>query len=134
MITLKELLTSECSNKEHLENLEDLLLKLNVVRAAYGKPLRITSGYRSLEDHLRIYRQKGIVDQAKIPMRSKHLYGQAADLTTIEDDVKHFQEWVLSNIRLFEEQGLYLEGFAYTKTWVHVQIVPPKSGNRFFIP
>lgn len=134
MITLKELLTSECNNKEHLENLEDLLVKLNQFRAAYGKPLRVTSGYRSLEDHLRIYRQKGITDQAKIPMKSNHLKGLAADLVPIEDPVSHLHDWVLNNMPLMIEIGLWFEDFDVTVSWCHIQIVPPKSGNRIFKP
>lgn len=134
MITLKELLTSPCDNKEHLENLEDLLVKLNAFRSAYGKPLRVTSGYRSLEKHLAIYAAKGITDKTQIPMKSNHLFGLAADLVPIEDDVKHFQDWILANVKLMEEIGIWFEDFDYTKTWVHVQIVPPKSGNRFFKP
>jgi uncharacterized protein YcbK (DUF882 family) len=134
LITLKELLTSPCDNKEHLENLEELLVKLNHLRAAYGKPLRVTSGYRSLQKHLAIYAAKGITDQSKIPMQSRHLYGFAADLVPIEDDIKHLHDWVNQNVKLMEEIGLYMEAFEYTPQWLHCQSVPPKSGKRFFKP
>jgi hypothetical protein len=33
-----------------------------------------------------------------------------------------------------EEAGLWMEDFSATKTWLHVQITPPASGNRFFKP
>ena len=134
MITLNELLTSPCDNKEHLENLNDLLIKLNKMREAYGKPLRVTSGYRSMADHLRIYAAKGITDQSKIPMKSKHLYGQAADLVPMDESITAFQFWIKDNIKLMEEIGFWFESFDATKTWAHFQIVPPTSGNRFFVP
>jgi hypothetical protein len=134
MITIRELLTSPCDNKEHLENLEELLVKLNHLRAAYGKPLRVTSGYRSMERHLAIYAAKGITDQSKIPMQSRHLYGFAADLVPIEDDIKHLHDWVNQNVKLMEEIGLFMEAFEYTAQWCHFQSVPPKSGKRFFKP
>jgi len=134
LITLKELLTSKCDNKEHLENLEESLVKFNKLRAAYGKPLRVTSGYRSMERHLAIYAAKGITDKSKIPMKSNHLYGFAMDVVPVEDDIKHLQDWIIDNVKLMEEIGLWFEDFSATRTWVHCQIVPPKSGKRFFLP
>jgi len=119
---------------EHQDNLIMLKDKLNQFRSAYGKPLLVTSGYRSLEKHLAIYAAKGITDQSKIPMKSNHLFGLAADLVPIEDDIRHLHDWVLDNVKFCEELGLWLERFDYTKSWCHIQISPPKSGNRFFIP
>lgn len=116
---------------EHQHNLEELLKKVNIIRAAYGKPMTVTSGYRSMQDHLRIYSQKGITDKSKIPMASNHLYGKAVDIGDADGKLK---EWVKANVAILEQAGLYCEDFAYTKTWVHFQIVPPKSGKRFFIP
>ena len=133
MITMREL-TSPCDNKEHLENLEELLVRLNHLRSAYGKPLRVTSGYRSLEKHLAIYAAKGITDQSKIPMQSRQLYGLAADLVPIEDDIKHLHDFINNNIGLMSDIGLYFESFEYTPTWLHCQSVPAKSGKRFFKP
>lgn len=134
MITLQELLTSPCDNKEHLENLNELLVKLNRLRQAYGKPLKITSGYRSMADHLRIYAQKGITDQSKIPMKSKHLFGFAADMVPIEDPIEHLHDWILDNIVLMADIGLWFERFDSSPTWLHAQSVPPASGNRLFKP
>jgi len=119
---------------EHQDNLIILKDKLNQFRSAYGKPLLVTSGYRSLEKHLAIYAAKGITDQSKIPMKSNHLYGLAADLVPIEDDIKHLHDWVWDNIKLMEDLNLYFEALSYTPNWLHVQCVAPKSGNRFFIP
>lgn len=116
---------------EHQHNLEDLLKKINQIRTAYNIPMIVTSGYRSMQDHLRIYSQKGITDKSKIPMKSKHLYGQAVDIADADGKLK---AWVLQNVNLLETVGLWCEDFSATKTWVHFQIVPPGSGKRFFMP
>lgn len=119
---------------DHAANLTKLLIKLNQLREAYEKPLQVTSGYRSLEHHLEIYRRKGITDPAKIPMKSNHLFGLAADLVPVEDSIDHLHDWVLDNVKYMEEIGLWFEDFSVSKTWVHAQIVAPKSGKRFFLP
>lgn len=135
MITMKELMPRPIKTPdEHKLNLLTLLGKLNQFREAYGKPLQVSSGYRTLEHHLEIYRLKGITDQAKIPMQSRHLSGEAADLVPVEDPIEHLQGWIEANIPLMVEIGLYFESFAYTEKWCHIQTVAPKSGNRFFIP
>ena len=114
-----------------LSNLTELQIKVNKVREAYGKPLTVTSGLRTMEDHLRIYKDKGITDQSKIPMKSKHLSGEAVDFS---DPKQELQAWCLANVAKLEEIGLWCEDFSATKNWVHFQSVPPKSGNRFFKP
>lgn len=136
MITEAELLKVPIDTipSKHQYNLLVLLDRANAFRTAYGKPLRVTSGYRSLEDHLRIYAAKGITDHAKIPMKSLHLSGQAVDLVPIEDPIEHLHEWVLSNIKLMEAIGFWMEDFGVTKTWTHLQTLPPSSGKRFFLP
>lgn len=134
MIKMSEILRSaklESQSKEVQDNLAILLERVNKVRAAYGKPMIVTSGLRTMEDHLRIYREKGITDQSKIPMRSRHLFGQAVD---ISDPKRELQQWILKNEKLMEEIGLWFEDFSATPNWVHMQIVPPASGRRFFKP
>ena len=134
MISLKELMGGADFNmmpSDHRGNIMDLLKKINDVRSAYGKPMTVTSGYRSMAQHLAIYKKKGITDQSKIPMKSKHLFGQAVD---IYDPNKQLQKWVLANIPLLEKAGLWCEDFSATPNWVHFQIVPPFSGKRFFKP
>lgn len=117
--------------QEHRFNLTILLKKVNQIRQTYGKSMTVTSGYRSLEDHLRIYRQKGITDKSKIPMKSNHLSGRAVDFADANGELK---KWVLANVSLLESIGLWCEDFSATPTWVHFQINPPASGNRFFKP
>lgn len=112
-------------------NLTVLLAKLNLVRTAWGKPMTSTSGLRTMADHLRIYAAKGITDQSKIPMKSKHLSGEADD---ISDPKRELQAWCKTNEAKLAEIGLWMEDFSATPAWVHFQIVPPKSGKRWFMP
>lgn len=121
----------EDQSPEIQENLNILLERINKIRELWGHPLTVTSGFRSMEDHLRIYREKGITDHSKIPMKSKHLSGEAVD---IFDPDKKLQEWTLANVDKLEEIGLWCEDFSATKNWVHYQISASKSGKRFFMP
>lgn len=134
MITLKELCKGHNFDSlppQHRANLEAFLERLNRIRKSWGHPMSITSGYRSLEEHLRIYKSKGITDQSKIPMKSRHLYGAACD---IYDPQQELQKWCLANTKLLEDVGLWCEHFSATPTWVHFQLNPPASGARFFRP
>ncbi len=134
MISMNELLKGkklEDQDETVQENLKNLLDKLNQLRDAYGSPLTVTSGLRTLEDQLRVYAGKGITDIKKIPMKSKHLEGLACDFSDPDCKLKLF---INENLPLIESLGLYMEDFKTTSNWVHVQIVPPASGRRFFVP
>lgn len=110
--------------------LDELLKKLLKLEATYGKPFHVTSGFRSMQQHMRIYAAKGI-DASKVPKGSQHLYGNAADILDTDGALK---AWVLQNVPLLETLGLWCEDFDSTKTWCHFQQVPPRSGRRFFKP
>ena len=134
MITMKELIKDTLISDiiiEHQHNLEELLIRINKIRTAYGKTLTVTSGYRTIQDHIRIYNKNCIMDPKKIPMQSTHLYGKAVD---IYDPNKDLQKWCLANIKILEDIGLWLEDFEATPNWVHFQISSPKSGKRMFKP
>ena len=134
MITINELLSNQASfdslDKKVQDNLKELNKRINIVRLAYGKPMIVTSGLRTLKHHLEIYARKGIYPP-KVPMKSNHLSGRAVDFSDADGKLK---AWVKDNVKLMEEVGLWLEDFSATKTWCHFQINPPKSGNRFFLP
>lgn len=137
MITIEELNPKGV----HLEpqimaNLVMLYDKMNDVRKAYGRPMIVTSGIRTRDDQLRIYKnifkRKGIpFDESKVPMRSNHLFGLACDIYDPDGAIKI---WVMRNLEFCKKLDLYFESFRYTTNWVHFQIVPPKSGRMFFIP
>lgn len=132
-ISFKELMGSHTIAEipiVHQQNLQKLLDKVNVIREAWGKPMTVTSGYRSMQDHLRIYSEKGITDKSKIPMASKHLSGLAVD---ISDPKLELTAWLKSDgAELLVSTGLYCE--EGNRNWVHFQCEPPKSGNRWFLP
>ncbi len=66
-------------------NLTELAIYLEKVRSFLGdRPIRITSGYRTIAHHLEIYKQiakaKGVAFNKKnVPMGSYHLRGKAVD-------------------------------------------------------
>lgn len=123
MITLLELNSHGYPTTPEIDkNLAVLLDRLNQVRQAYGIPMTVTSGLRSLELQMKV--------NPSAP-KSHHLMGEAADIL---DQGGVLKEWVKANLALIEEIGLWMEDFAHTPNWVHFQIVPPRSGNRFFIP
>lgn len=133
MLAMSELLKGaklEDQTQEIQDSLKILLERVNNIRIGWGRPMTVTSGLRTMEDHLRIYREKGVTDPAKIPMKSKHLFGQAVD---IFDPDLALTKWLKENNsqRLVDTQLWCEEGNA---NWVHFQILPPKSGNRWFLP
>lgn len=129
MISLDEILKGRVVfqdlPKEVQTNINELLKRINVIRAAYNKPMRVNDGYRRPQDTPKYGATK-----------SKHLIGAAIDID--DDDKGTLWFWTLSNLQLCKENGLWLEHGCYTHhkggTWVHFQILPPKSGKRIFIP
>ncbi len=63
---------------------------------------------------------------------SKHRTGQAVDLADGAD--RGLARWCLSNLDALEQIGLWMEDPRWTPTWVHLQLVPPGSGKRVYVP
>jgi len=125
MITLQELNRHDYHTTPEIDdNLLELQRRLNIVRLQYNQPMLVTSGLRSE------YQQQLIADGKSTATKSKHLTGQAADIS----DDGAIKPWVLANVPLMEEVGLWMETFDATPNWVHFQTVAPNSGNRFFNP
>jgi zinc D-Ala-D-Ala carboxypeptidase len=102
-----------------LDNLGKLLVALNVVRKAYGKPLIVSSGYRP-----------GSFNKAAGgATNSSHLTLEACDF---DDPGRAFSKWCLANLKVLEEAGLWMENPAKTIGWVHLQIRP--TNQRVFNP
>lgn len=143
MISMSELLgdkTLEDQSDDIQANLAVLLEKVNKIRILWAKAMTVTSGLRTMEDHLRIYREKaektGLpFDESKVPLKSKHLYGQAVD---IADPNQKLQKWCLDNEDQLISIGLWMESFDVTINWCHFQIVPYGSWmegkSRWFNP
>lgn len=105
--------TDEISN-----NIDVLLQKINVIRAARNAPMVVNSGWRAPSMN------------AMVPGASKnswHCLGKAIDIN--DPDGAHFR-WCLQNLDLLDSLGIYVEHPNWTRTkkggWLHLQDVPPK--------
>ncbi len=137
MIVITELIKAPAKFEDQTQEIQDnltlLLERINKVRSAWGKPMTVTSGLRTMEDHLRIYAEKGITDHSKIPMKSKHLYGLAVDIFD-PDAILH--QWCKDNEALLKEIGIWLEN--RQGNWQHFQVAPfgsyTEDGTIWFNP
>lgn len=123
MITIEEVLMGRDKanplTPEQWRNLADLMGRINIVRAAYGKSLTVSSGYRPPA-------QNSAAGGAK---NSTHMSCQAVDFA---DPKGEFSKWCLANMDLLKRVGLFLEDPKYTTTWTHLQTRPTK--NNPFVP
>lgn len=103
------------------QNLEALLKACNILRAEYGRPMVVSSGYRPRSINSAVGGRVG----------SPHLRCQAVDFL---DRAGLLAAWCLAHMDVLEAAGLYMEDPKWTPTWVHLQINPPASGRRVFIP
>lgn len=116
-------------------NANTLIPKINELLSSFGEKRNVTSGLRSMEHHLEIYRIKNEQRHAnglasvKVPLSSAHLSAQAVDL---EDKDRCLTNWCLLNLVILERCGLWMEDPSSATTWVHLQCRPTK--NRVFIP
>jgi hypothetical protein len=94
-----------------------MLDKFDEIRSAYGKSIIITSGSRCEKHNKKIGGSKN----------SNHVKGLALDLMRTDS----LEDFILKNL---ETLDIYIEDLAYTKNWIHVQIVPPASKKRIFKP
>jgi Peptidase M15 len=114
------------------DNLNILLERANKLRTLWNQPMTITSGWRTIEEHIAIYAKKGITDRSKIPMQSKHLYCQAIDIFDKDGELKRFVK--ANNYKILIDCELWMEAEESTPNWLHVQILPPHSNLREFNP
>lgn len=129
MITLKELLSgNKISDLTPIQqdNINVLLERIYKVRALWGKPMTVTSGFRSSVKHAEIYAKKGVAED-KIPWGSCHLSGSAVDIYDPNDELEN---WLKANPQVLIDAQLWCED--QTDNWVHFQIKPPASGSRWF--
>ncbi|MFZ4602227.1 MAG: D-Ala-D-Ala carboxypeptidase family metallohydrolase [Caulobacterales bacterium] len=121
-----ELTDAHKSNARELVTRVNALLKLmeadGVTLDRIGEPTGINSGWRP------------IAHNAKVPGAapgSHHIRAAAIDLS---DTSEAIDGWCLRNLHHLERLGLWLEAPQATRRWCHLQIVPPRSGRRVFIP
>lgn len=109
----------ECTDQVK-QNVVELLKRVNPMLEALGwNDPKVSSGFRTSEAN-----QAAGGDKA-----SNHMLGKACDLYDPED------KWdLLVTKTILIKFDLYKEDSNYTKSWVHCQTTPTKSGNRIFIP
>lgn len=110
-------------------NAADTMAKTNELlkRAGFEHVCAVNSGWRP--------RQVNAVTP-NASATSHHLTGRAVDLP---DPDRALAAWCVNNLNVLAEIGLWMEDPRWTYDadgdhWVHVQTVPPKSGQRVFIP
>jgi Peptidase M15 len=108
--------------QEISDNLDQLLVPLNQIRAAWGKPMTVNSGWRPPSIN-------GSTPGAAA--HSKHMLGLAADIADADGSL---WAWVLQNLSLMKQLGIYMEDKRWTPGWVHFGFGPPASGHRIFVP
>lgn len=123
MISTDEIIRGRPVTPGLVAAIADLASRVNIIRAAWGKPMIVTSGLRSQDDQKRI--------NPKVT-RSAHLEGRAVD---ISDPKGHLYDWLQKRPELLEESNLFAE-LGTSPGWVHLQSRPFGSyrvgGSRWF--
>lgn len=128
-ITMDELLHGNGPLSKHSQeiqdNLQKLLVIINKIRDAYGKVMVVTSGLRLAGNQ-----------PANAAAKSLHLLGLAVD---VRDTDGSLMNWVIANLQLMKDLGVYIENFEWTRDpvlgyWVHFGIKAPASKKRIFVP
>lgn len=96
-------------------NMNVIIQKANALLDRFGEYRACTSGYRPAELN------SAVVGASKT---SKHIRCLAIDLEDIDGRLKKF---ILDNVQILEELGLWMEDPEKTKTWVHIQSIPFNS-------
>lgn len=109
-------------SQEISDNLDKLLIPLNNIRTAYGKPMTVNSGWRPPSIN-------GSTPGAAT--HSKHMLGLAAD---IADSDGSLWIWVLDNLQLMKDNDIFMEDKRWCPGWVHFGLGQPASGKRIFVP
>ena len=102
-------------------NATKLLEAVNTFLTNYRPIIIISSGWRPKSYNTKI---------GGAPS-SNHITGLAIDIKDTDNSVF---KYVLKNLDLAQQLGLYFEDKRWTPTWVHIQLVKPKSGKRIFVP
>lgn len=113
MITKTEILMGRVKESdlppEQQIALDKLCTALNVIRSAYGKPMSVSSGYRSPN-------QNASIGGAK---KSYHMTCQACDFV---DKDGSLDKWLSEHQDILEKAGLWQEHSDFTPGWAHLDI------------
>lgn len=127
MISIESYLTQHPGHESELTdemklNAQTIVDKANQLLEMFGEERGLRSGWRP----------QSVNDATPNSARkSAHITCQAIDL---DDDDKRLQTWCSENLPNLASIGLWMENKIATPLWVHVQIIPPGSGQRVFFP
>lgn len=118
-----ERLTDPELTQELKDNAILLLSKVNAYLIDIGvTKVVITSGFRP----------SGVNSQTKgAGTKSNHMKCLAIDIADVDSKLMNL---FLQNLDKAQKHGIWTEDFRHTKTWIHLQCVPPKSKKRIFLP
>lgn len=108
--------------REMRANARETLRRVNRLLQRAGLTRKVSSGWRPASINAAV---------SGAAPNSKHISCLAIDL---EDRDGALDAWCLANLQALEEIGLWLEHPSATPGWCHLQIQPPRSGNRVFEP
>ena len=102
---------------------DELVVLLQCIREHFGKPVTITSGYRTEHYNNVTLPAKGI----KTSRNSQHLLGRAADIQVQDTDPLAVAAYAESLMPGWGGVGRYPVKAGRAKGWVHVDTRPNKS-------
>jgi hypothetical protein len=118
----RDLEYAEYWKPEYELNAKELLTRVNGLLRALDRPGAVVrSGWRP----------PPINDKVGGAPGSGHLTGRAIDLA---DSNRQLARIILRDYSVLEAAGLFMEDPGETRGWIHLQLHPPKSGNRIFKP
>ena len=141
MITLNDYIGShkDIPTKEEAEQAVILLQRVNALLVACGFKTTVASGWRPRaynEAQRALWQATGGKEGANTAVNSKHITMQGIDIR--DNEYQQIAKFLNENRQYLAEHKLWMEHPASTKgrytNWVHVQSVPPKSGNLVFYP
>jgi len=116
----------------HAEELTDDIQRNAVLTVAKCNELLARAGRSDIDTVNSGWRPKGVNDATRnSATASRHLTAEAVDLP---DADRTLATWCVDNLDALREIGLWMEDPRWTPTWVHVQIMPPRSGRTVYIP
>jgi len=114
-----------------IENAEAIAHAITLLLSAFGRSRTLTSGYRPNAINL------------QTPGAAPYSLHETAAASDIADDDSALARFALAHVPLLTKLGLWCEDPLYTwmrrpdgtiARWLHVQLRPPPSGKRFFVP
>lgn len=121
--TLEEMVYSATADANHIDNtptaehrahLQELVTNLlEPLRVAWGKPIRVTSGYRGFR----------LNEKAKGAKKSAHCVGYAADMVPSNGDIAGFKTFVRTWLhKTGKKYDQYIDEHSGTSQWVHLAV------------